>query len=81
MADAPVAAPAQVGTRRVPVVAHVPVGSAVRAPVAALVGPVAPVALLVVARVGVPVLAGSVGRLADQSGVVVAIKTSFSRSI
>jgi len=72
VADAPVAAPAQVGTRRVPV------GSAVRAPVAALVGPVA---LLVVARVGVPVLAGSVGRLADQSGVVVAIKTSFSHSI
>jgi len=78
VADAQVAAPAQVGTRRVPVVAHVPVGSAVRAPVAALVGPVA---LLVVARVVVPVLAGSVGRLADQSGVVVAIKTSFSHSI
>lgn len=76
--DAPVAAPAPVGTRRVPVVAHVPVGSVVRAPAVARVGRVG---LRAVARVVALVPTGSADRLAGRSGVVVAIKTSFSRSI
>lgn len=79
--DAPVAVLAQVGTRHVPVVAHVPVGSAVRVPVADLVGPVGPVALRAVARVVAPVPAGSADHRVGRSGVVVAIKTNFSHSI
>jgi len=80
-ADAPVAVLDQVGMRRVPVVARVPVGSVVLAPAADQVGPVAPVALLAVAQVAAPAPAGSGARRVGRSGVVVAIKTSFSRSI
>jgi len=68
----------QVGMRRVPVVARVPVGSVVLAPAADQVGPVA---LLAVAQVAAPAPAGSGARRVGRSGVVVAIKTSFSRSI
>ena len=77
-ADAPVAVLDQVGMRRVPVVARVPVGSVVLAPAADQVGPVA---LLAVAQVAAPAPAGSGARRVGRSGVVVAIKTSFSRSI
>ena len=68
----------QVGMRRVPVVARVPVGSVVLAPAADQVGPVA---LRAVAQVVAPAPAGSGARRVGRSGVVVAIKTSFSRSI